>query len=33
LSDAITLECDLPAGTMLWLGAWTRSAAGCDEFL
>jgi hypothetical protein len=33
LTGAVTIERDLPKGTKLWLGAWSRSAAGCDEFL
>ncbi len=33
LTGAITIKRDLPAGTKLWPGAWTRSAAGSDEFL
>lgn len=33
LSGAITLERALPAGSKLWLHGWTRSAAGCEEFV
>lgn len=33
LTGAVTIERDLPAGTKLWLGAWTSSAARSDEVL
>ena len=33
LRGAITLDTDLKAGQKLWLSGWTRSAAGCDEFV
>ena len=33
LRGAITLDCDLKAGSKLWLAGWTRSAAGCEEFV
>jgi hypothetical protein len=33
MRGAITLECDLRAGTKLWLAGWTRQAGGEAEFV
>jgi hypothetical protein len=30
MRGAITIEQDLPAGTKLWLSAWSKQVAGAD---